>query len=276
MRTVHSNTEERRERPYGRYAFLNPYNLSLFAGGVALGLLSGHHWLVVITCAAEAMWLIFAPDSKILRAVWFDAALARDEEAAAEERCKAKVRELGPADAARLAQLAAQKDAIERLANDNPSLTVDLLASELSKLDALLEDFVDLGVRAARAERHAQTFDFGAMRRSWYAYEAQVQAHGIGDRRRDVAEKNLEVLRQRRARYDDLVRSIQVARGQMDLIEQTFRLLADEILTMANPTELGSRIDELRVAIDAVRETAADDFAVDMEEEEVRREEGIR
>ncbi len=95
-------------------------------------------------------------------------------------------------------------------------------------------------------------------------YETQIRELRVGDLRREVAEKNLEVLKQRRRRYDDLCRAIQVARGQMELIEQTFRLLGDEIMTMASPHELGGRIDELRVAVDAVRETADDEhFVID-------------
>ena len=259
------------EPPYARYAFFNPYNLSLFAGGVAAGLLTGHGWLVVVTCAAEAMWLIFAPDSKVLRALWFDKAFARAVRDDARDRNIEKVGKLGPSDRQRLGLLVNQKAAIERMAKDNPSLAVELLAGELVKLDRLIEDFVDLGNAAARAEAHAQTFDFGALRRSWAMYTAQIAAHPAGDRRRDVAEQNLDVLRRRNRRYEDLTRAIQVARGQMDLIEQTFRLLADEILTMASPTELGSRIDELRVAVDAVRETTLDerDDALVIEEEEL-------
>jgi len=246
------------EPPYGRYAFLNPYNLSMFLGATALGLLTGHHWIVVLACAAELIWMIFAPDSKLLRRLWFDRTFARAERAYNEERCRKKVAELAPNDRSRLAFLAEQQGLIERLAKDNPSLTVDLLHDELAKLDALLEDFVDLAINAGRAEKHAQTFDFTAMRRSWHVYEQTASLYPIGDARRVVAEKNLSVLRKRRARYDDLCRSIQVARGQMELIEQTFRLLADEIVTMASPRELGGRIDELRVAVDAVRETADD------------------
>ena len=120
----------------------------------------------------------------------------------------------------------------------------------------LLDDFIELGVTATRAEQHTTTFDFPAMRRSWHIYEELLGKHGVGDPRREVASKNIEVLRQRRARYEDLCRTIQVTRGQMELIEQTFRLLGDEIMTMASPRELGGRIDELRVAVDAVRETA--------------------
>src|SRR5262249_48335434 len=103
------------------------------------------------------------------------------------------------------------------------------------------------------------------MSRSWHSYEQQVRAHGVGDPRREVAEKNLEVLKQRRRRYDDLCRAIQVAGGQMDLIEQTFRLLGDGSMSMASPRELRGRIDERRLAVDAVRETA-DEACLGIEE----------
>ncbi|MBS2018788.1 MAG: hypothetical protein JST00_38330 [Deltaproteobacteria bacterium] len=261
-------TKKDDEPPYARYAFLNPYNLSLFAGGVLLGLLTGHGWLSVLTCAGEAMWLIFAPDSKLLRRLWFDRAFEQAKRQDDIERRKTKIAQLAPNDSMRVAQLCGQKQVIERLARDNPSLAVDLLATELAKLDALLDDFIELGVTAARAEQHAATFDFGAMRRSWHMYEQQLRANRVGDPRREIAEKNLEVLKQRRRRYDDLCRAIQVARGQMELIEQTFKLLGDEIMSMASPLELGGRIEELRVAVDAVRETASDaSLAIELEDE---------
>jgi hypothetical protein len=260
---------ERSERPYLRYAFLNPYNLTLLLAGIAAGFLTGHHWLVVITCGAEALWLIFAPDSKILQHIWFDRAFDDASRIERDESRKEKIARLSASDTPRVARLLEQKGLIERLARDNPSLAVDLLQNELVKLDALLDDFIDLGVAASRAETHSLTFDFDAMRRSWHVHERLVKSHPIGDRRREVAEKNLDVLRRRRARYDELVRQLQVLRGQMELIEQTFRLLADEILTMGSPRELGGRIDELRVAVDAVRETAGDAYEDMLEGEEV-------
>jgi hypothetical protein len=242
--------------PYARYAFWNPYNISLFLGGVVLGVATGHEWLSVLTCAAEVLWMIFAPDSKLLRGLWFDrmfAAEKRDDDA---DRRQARIGLLAASDSTRFAYLCGQKQVIERLAKDNPSLTVELLHDELAKLDQLLDDFIELGVTATRAEHHTTTFDFPAMRRSWHIYEELLAKHRVGDPRREVATKNLEVLRQRRGRYEDLCRTIQVTRGQMELIEQTFRLLGDEIMTMASPRELGGRIDELRLAVDAVRETA--------------------
>jgi hypothetical protein len=269
-------TVSRDDPPYGRYAFWNPYNLSLFLGGIAFGFLSGHTWLVVVTCAAEAMWMIFAPDSKALQALWFDRAFEAERAAEKKERREAKLSQLAPDARARLMSLCAQKERIEHLAKENPSLAVDLLASELEKLDALAEDFADLALRVTRAEQHASTFDFGAMNRSWHIFESQAKAFPPGDPRRSVAEQNLDVIRRRRARFEDLGRTLQVTRGQMELIEQTFRLLADEIVSMASPLELGGRIDELRVAVDAVRETADEDAFVTMEEEEASSHEGYR
>lgn len=245
-----------RDRAYARYAFLNPYNLVTFAGVTAFGLLTGHHWVVVLGAAAEVMWLIFAPDSKFLRSVWFDPAFDRAEQTYLVETRQARNKRLLPQDAMRIKQLEQQKQEIERVARENPSLAVDLLANELVRLDGLLDDFSTLALSAERAEAHAQSFDFSAMRRSWHIHEQHARALDARDPRRQVAEKNMAVLRQRRERYDDLSRTIQVTRGQMELIENTFRLLADEILTMASPHELGGRIDELRVAVDAVRETA--------------------
>lgn len=258
------------DAPYARIAFWNPYNISLFLGGVVLGVATGNGWISIMTCAAEVMWMIFAPDSRLLQRLLFDRAFQAAKKADDAERREARIGMLAQSDSTRFAYLCGQKQMIERLARENPSLTVELLTSELAKLDELLDDFIELGVNAIRAEQHTTTFDFNAMRRSWHIYDDLLRKHPVGDPRRDVALKNMEVLKQRRARYEDLCRTIQVTRGQMELIEQTFRLLGDEIMTMASPQDLGGRIDELRVAVDAVRETADETFGGMAEADQVQ------
>lgn len=269
IRKGRSSTDDD-EAPYARYAFWNPYNISLFMGGIVVGVAIDHAWISVLTCAAEVLWMIFAPDSKLLRGSWFDRAFAAAKKAADVERRTERVGLLSPNNSQRFAYLCGQKQVIGRLAKENPSLTVALLHGELATLDELLDDFIELGVSDTRAEQHTTTFDLSAMGRSWDLYEAQLHKHPAGDPRHEVAAKNMDVLRQRRARYEGLCRTIQVTRGQMELIEQTFRLLGDEIMTMASPRELGGRIDELRLAVDAVRETADETFGVvdDVEFEE--------
>jgi hypothetical protein len=113
------------------------------------------------------------------------------------------------------------------------------------------------------------------MERSWHAYRGQVDALPEGDKRRAVAQKNLDVLEQRRKRFDELRQRVQTARGQMDLMENTFKLLADEIVTMSAPEALGARLDDLRIGVEAIREVADEEAAFEdeaaLEQEALRR-----
>jgi hypothetical protein len=261
--------------PYTRYAFLNPYNLSLLAGAGAAAAATGQWWVGVCGLAGEALWLLFAPDSKVLRRVWFDKVW---EEARAEARKKAEEQRLlglHPADRQRLENLRLQKDRIRGLARENPSFTVDLMATELEKLDLILDDFVRIALQCERAERHLEGVDLRGMERSWHAYRGQVDALPEGDKRRAVAQKNLDVLEQRRQRFEDLRQRVQAARGQMDLMENTFKLLADEIVTMSAPEALGARLDDLRIGVEAIREVA-DEGQDALEEEAALEQEALR
>ena len=103
------------ETPYARYAFWNPYNLSLFIGGAVVGVATGHEWITVLTCAAEVLWMIYAPDSKLLRALWFDRAFVAAKKAADVERRKERIGLLSPNDGLRLASLCGQKQVIEHV-----------------------------------------------------------------------------------------------------------------------------------------------------------------
>jgi hypothetical protein len=262
------------ERPYARYAFLNPYNLSLLVGTTVTAAATGHWWLAVCAAGLEGMWMVFAPDSKLLQRAWFDKTWERTKRAELEDAQNEKIAKLWPNDVVRFRALREQKTRIEKLAAENPSLTVDLMSDELAKVEGLLDDFLDLALVCARSEQHIQSFDFKALQRSWQQYTQQLAECPPGDRRRAVAEKNLEVLGKRRQRYDDLRQIIDTSRGQMDLMENTFRLVVDDILTMANPGELGTRLDDLRIGVDAIRETTSgtDDLYEELEivEEEER------
>jgi hypothetical protein len=128
------------------------------------------------------------------------------------------------------------------------------MGEELAKLDGLLEDFIDLALECTRGERHLATIDLRSMENAWHLYRGQVEQMPEGDKRRAVAKKNMQVLEQRRNRWEELRKSAQTARGQMDLMENTFKLLGDEIVTMSSPEALGLRLDDLRIGVEAIRE----------------------
>jgi hypothetical protein len=272
--TMQNGKRAAEEPPYTRYAFLNPYNLSILAGAAVTSAATGEAWIALCATAAEAVWLLFAPESTILRRVWFDRMWADARRAEDEARLERKIQSINPAELGRVRELGAQRARIEDLARENPSFGTSLMKAELAKLDGLVEDFVDLAIVAARNERHLASFDLGAMQRAHLAYSAQLGELPERDPRRGVAMRNLEVIAQRGERYKDLGRALGTARGQMDLIENTFRLLADEIVTMASPGELGQRLDDLRIAVDAIRETVNE---ADVEiEEDFGEEAGLR
>jgi hypothetical protein len=241
--------------PYAKYAFFNPYNLSLLGGAAVTAAATGHWWMAVCAGAGEAIWMLFAPDSTLLRRAWFDRVWAEEKAAERQKARAAKYDLLPPPEQRRVFQLAQQQAHIQQLAAQNPSFTVDLLRHDLAKLDGLIDDFLELAATCARGEQHLATIDVNGLEEGIRHYGREVETLPAGDGRRAVAQKNLEVLHRRKERYAELRADLQAARGQMDLMENTFRLLGDDIVTMRNPVELGARLDDLRVGFDAVRET---------------------
>ena len=244
------------EPPYRRYAFLNPYNLSLLVGAGTAAAATGHWWIAVCAAATEGLWMLFGPDSKVLQRTLWEKRWERSKRGDIEDRQNKKFTRLTPEDQARATALRDQRARIQQLAADNPTIAVDLLKDELAKLDGLLEDFLDLAIVCGRCETQLRGFDVVDLQRRWQFYQDQVKHFPKGDKRGEVAAKNLEVLNQRKNRMDVMQRNLQTARGHMDLMENSFRLLGDEIVTMADPTELATRLDDLRIGVQAIRETS--------------------
>ena len=82
----------------------------------------------------------------------------------------------------------------------------------------------------------------------------QILDKGEGDKR-TLAQKNIAVLEKRKEKYAEIRSYLSSARGQLELIENTFRLLADQIVTMRSPTELSGQLDDLLDGVEAVRQT---------------------
>jgi hypothetical protein len=244
------------EAPYARYAFLNPYNISLMAGAATTAAATGHWEIGLIAGASEALWMLFAPGSKLLQRLWFDPIWEQSKADDVDRRRELKFQRLTPMDQQRAFALREQRTRIYHLATDNPSLTVELLTPELAKLDTLYEDFLDLALVCGRSEKHLGSFDVPRMENSWKYYEQQKVEFKPSDQRYKVATKNLEVITQRMDRLAQVRKNLQTSRGQMDLMENSFRLLADEIVTVADPAELGARLDDLRIGVEAIRETS--------------------
>ena len=245
-------------RPYHKAAFVNPYNLSLFLGGLTAAGITNSPFLAVMVVCLEALWMVFAPGSKLLqKALWdpqFDRAEMEKELAAR----AARVQALAEHDRYRVGELITRQHEINQLAAQNPSFTGELLRTELGKTDRLVEAFIDMAVTCSRYEQYLESVDLSEVERSRQRWERIVQKGEKGNEQTDIARKNLAVILKRLDKMKEIHHYLTVARGQLDLIENSFQLIADQIVTMQSPQELTGQLDELLDGVESIKQTAAD------------------
>jgi hypothetical protein len=253
---------ERAARPYLKMAFANPYNLSLLAGGLAASAITLNPVPAVVTLGLEALWLLHGPDSKLLRRLLWDPRLAADQKARETADRLVRLQGLGPEARGRVDALSTRREQIGRLAAQNPSFTGELLRSELSKADRLVDAFIDLSITCGRYEAYLDSIDDRVLQRDVEKYAAAVRDGPPDDPRTALSRRNLDIVHKRQERMNEIRRYLGVAKGELDLIENSFQLIADQIVTMQSPQELSGQLDELLGGVEAIRETARDTEAL--------------
>ena len=245
-------------RPYLKAAFANPYNLSLLFGGLAAAGVTLSPFLAVMVVCLEVLWLVFAPGSKLLQKALWDPQFDREERERERAALAARVQALAPHDRERVETLIARQQEINQLAAQNPSFTGELLRTELGKTDRLVEAFIDMAVTCARYEQYLESVDLSEVERGRQRWERIVQKGEKGNEETNIARKNLAVILKRLDKMKEIQHYLTVARGQLDLIENSFQLIADQIVTMQSPQELTGQLDELLDGVESIKQTAAD------------------
>jgi hypothetical protein len=246
------------KRPYLKFAFSNPYNLSLFGGALAAAGLTMNPLLAVVAIGAEALWLLYAPESARLKHLLWDPRFEKVREQVEREARAERMAVLGQADRERVERLVAQKRDIQRLAAQNPSFTADLLRGELVKTDRLVEAFLDMAVTCARYEQYLASIDIAGLDKDRDRWDRTIRAGKEGEPQTEIAKKNLAVIMKRFEKVQEIRKYLGVARGQLDLIENSFKLLADQIVTMQSPQQLSGQLDELLDGVQAIKDSTAD------------------
>lgn len=250
------------KRPYLKMAFANPYNLSLFFGTLAAAGLTLNPILAMVALGLEALWLLHAPDSGRLKHILWDPRFDKLRKALEAQERAERLKDLGEGERMRVETLVARREEIGRLAAQNPSFTGELLRGELVKTDKLVGAFVDVSLTCVRYEGYLKTIDDRALQKDVDRYAAAVRAGAPDDPRTGLSQKNLAIVLKRQERMQEIKRYLGVARGQLDLIENSFQLIADQIVTMQSPQELSGQLDELLNGVEAIRETARDTEAL--------------
>jgi hypothetical protein len=246
------------KHPYLRMAFANPYNLSLLIGSIAVATIIQEPLLALTAVSAEVLWLVFGSGSEFLQRLVWDPAIER-----ARREIEGKARAtflaaLDPDERRRVDSLVERQQTIRNLAAQNPSFTGDLLRNELSKTNRLVDAFVEMALNCARYEHYLASIDPSELKRDRDDYSEAVRKGDPADQQTQIARKNLEIVNKRLDRMAEIARYLSVARGQLDLIDNSFQLIADQIMTMQSPKELSGQLDDLLDGVDAIREAARD------------------
>lgn len=246
------------KRSYVKAAFANPYNLSLLAGGLAASALTLNPLLAIITVGLEVLWMTNAPGSKKLQEWLWDPAYDEKERAIEAAARAERLKDLDETSRERVLSLLARQEEIHSLAARNPSFTGELLRTELTKTDRLVEAFIEMATTCSRYEAYHDSIDTTELERERRRWQAMVQDQDESNSESEIARKNLAVIMKRFDKMKEIHRYLRVARGQLDLIEHSFQLIADQIVTMQSPQELTGQLDELLDGVESIKQTAAD------------------
>ncbi len=246
------------KHPYLKMAFANPFNLSLLGGGIAASVLTLNPLPALVAGGLEALWLVWGPDNRLLQKKLWDPRLEAARRAARAAERERRLSMLEGRDRDRVERLSARRLEIENLAAQNPSFTGELLRGELGKADQLVDSFLDMALTCARYEYYLGTVSAPDLQRDVDRYAEAIRRGTEGDPATEIHKKNLAIVVKRQERMREIERFLSVARGQLDLIEHSFDLIADQIVTMQSPRELSGQLDELLSGVEAIRETSRD------------------
>jgi hypothetical protein len=121
-----------------------------------------------------------------------------------------------------------------------------------------VEAFIEMATTCSRYEAYLDSINLSELERERRRYEAIVNDQDIHDSRNDIAAKNLAIIMKRFDKMKEINQYLLLARGQLDLIENSFQLIADQIVTMQSPQELTGQLDELLDGVESIKQTAAD------------------
>ncbi len=245
-------------RSYLKKAFANPYNLSLLGGGLAASVLTLNPLLAVITVGLEILWVVNAPGSKKLQEWLWDPTFDKEEKAREEAARAERLKNLDESDRNRVIDLLARQEEINSLAAQNPSFTGELLRSELTKTDRLVEAFIEMANTCSRYEAYLESIDLNELENDRRRWEKMVKNSDSSGAETEIARKNLAIILKRFDKMKEIRHYLMLARGQLDLIENSFQLIADQIVTMQSPQELTGQLDELLDGVESIKQTAAD------------------
>ncbi len=247
------------EKPsYFKYALANPYNLTLLGGAIVASVLTLNPLIAVAALGVEGLWLLHGSQSRFMQRMLWDPMYEKEKLEFEQRKRMAQVEKLSQGGQQRVLTLIEKEKEIQQLAAQNPSFAGDMLRNEIVKTHNLVNSFIDLAVTCSRYEKYLASVDVGQLgntQQHWQNFidNNKEKADTV---ELDIAKKNLAIIKKRIERVSEIRRYLKIAYGQINLIENSFQLLADQIVTMQSPNELSGQLDELLDGVESIKETA--------------------
>ena len=243
---------------YFQYAFANVYNLSLL-GGAAVAAAATNDWAIaVIAGGLETLWLVIGADTAPFRR-WVDRQHRAKLDAAARERRRMRILALpDQRDRERAIDLVESHLLMGKELEKNQHWSAELVTDEYSRLESLLDAFVELAEAAARFEGYLQQFNPARLNKELTRQKELARSAGGDPETIALAARNADLLEKRAGTLNELGRLVQRTRAQMSVIENTFSLLRDQIVSLKPPQDIKGQLDEIVAGVDAVRSVLAE------------------
>src|SRR5215470_2745866 len=124
---------------------------------------------------------------------------------------------------------------------------------QLRELESTWEAFVDLLDEYRRRKNHLRSINRQAVENQLRQADRTLQF--ADDATRPLHEKNVEILRRRLQTFDDIERSVKRVEAQLQMIENFFGLVNDQVVTMPTPEHILSLdFDTLLSSIEMTKE----------------------
>lgn len=231
-------------------AFLERANLAILAGAAlpvlaqpAIHLPAFYPAVVAGLAGLEACWLMWAPflpayQARMLRKRWQRAVADREKER------RRLAQSLTPELGTRYQEVRRLYDDIRQGARDSGTVANDLLAEELDKLDALLDAFLRLLCTWLRYRRYLNRTDENAIVKDLAHLRGKLDRTQDGDTHR-IIRQNLEILEKRLERIEAIQKGYLNLQAQLEVIEDTFQLINDQMVSLRTPDALGIDLNQI-------------------------------
>lgn len=124
---------------------------------------------------------------------------------------------------------------------------------QLRELETTWEAFIDLLDEYRRRKNHLRSINRQAVENQLRQADRTLQF--ADDATRPLHEKNVEILRRRLQTFDDIERSVKRVEAQLQMIENFFGLVNDQVVTMPTPEHILSLdFDSLLSSIELTKE----------------------